>query len=841
MKRLSAYAFGILSALTAFAAPPAEIAVSNPDPMITETWSARITFFLDPLEGRYADTCPLSAPSASPFPSLFDEARTGLAIRGFPIDGVRFSHKVDRVERGEKRLWRISLISDPIPAEHPGPIAVGPVTVEASLFDGRFQRGFFGPQPNTVVRRFTTPRITVTVHEPPREGRPAAYCGAIGSNVTAVARLDTNVCTAGDPLVLTLRVAGATDASRIYAPPVSAAVRNGGVFRVDESSVKSHVEGYARVFTWRVRARKAGTVEFPPLSVAYFDARARSYRTLVTESIPVQVKAGAQVVLGLSEDEADGDGDFPMPDGIDLDFPDSGTAAFTFRRAVSLAGRATAPADFAAAASAYSDYLAQLPESPLSTLAPLYVFDGKAADRAARHCANLGALRLMGGDARGALEAYSQASAFAGDDPSLLRGIRAACARLRNDPRADLPLPRILFPFWFRLNLHMRMASCALLTLALGLVWWLAGRMGRGGVLVFAAVALLVPNASAQWPFRSSFRTSLGGGGTEVKATVALVPSETVVGEPSSLVFSFEVENGVDVDQIRFGALPEPSDGRLEYGKPSRMEDGPSPGGGRLVRRVRLPVTFFAPFEGEIAPSIAGMLVTRRGNGTSFSFTSSVNFSARCRPVKVSVASLPEAGRPKDFSGAVGKGFRLRQRLTPEQVHPGDLVTAEYTLTFDGHFPTNVLPRIEGLDGAFKVYEPKETARTERSVTWRQMLVPQTAAATNVAKVSVDYYDVSAKRYATVRAQEARLRFVSAKAASTENTAVLVDSQATSTSTQPADSGMARTVTLHFAPSDASPAVAVLPPGTPLKTLFRHGAWRRVESQKAIGWVKQRP
>ena len=40
------------------------------------------------------------------------------------------------------------------------------------------------------------------------------------------------------------------------------------------------------------------------------------------------------------------------------------------------------------------------------------------------------------------------------------------------------------------------------------------------------------------------------------------------------------------------------------------------------------------------------------------------------------------------------------------------------------------------------------------------------------------------------------------------------------------------------APSDASPAVAVLPPGTPLKTLSRHGPWRRVESPKAIGWTR---
>ena len=836
MKRFLAILF-LLPCFLAVAAPPATISVSNADPFITESWTARITFFVAPLEGRYAGTCPLSSPSASPFPSFFDENRTGLALRGFPIDGVRFSHDVGRQEIDGINYWRITLVSDPIPAEKAGRIDVGPVTVEAKLFDGRFQRGFFGAEAHTVLRRFTAPRITVTVHEPPRDGRPASYCGAIGSNVTAVAHLDASICTAGDPLVLTLSVAGATDPSRIRAPEIGDTVQSGGTFRVDASSVKSRIDGTARVVTWRVRARQAGTVEFPALPVAFFDVRARKYRILRTESIPVQVKAGAQVALGLSEDDADGEGDFPMPDGLDLDFPDAGTAAFTFSRAVSLAGRAAKPEDFAKAAQAYADYLSQLPEDPLARLSPLSVFDRKTANRLARHCANLGALRLMGGDARGAIAAYSQSSAFAGDDASLLRGIRASFARLKNDPRADLPITRILFPFWFRLTLLMRVVASVAVVLALGLVWWLAGRLGRGGVLVFAVAFLLVPDAAAQWSFRSSFGNNRGG--SEVKATVALVPSETVVGEPAALVFSFDVENGVDVDQLGFRNLPDPEGGKIEYGEPERLPDGASAKQGHLVRRVRLPIRFMAPFAEEIAPVVVGMLVTRRGNGTSFSFTSSVNFSTRCAPVKLAVDPLPEKGKPKDFSGAIGRNFRLRQRLSPAQVHPGDLVTAEYTLTFDGYFPTNVLPKIEGLEKNFKAYEPKETSRTDTSVSWRQMLVPQTPAATNAATLALDYYDVASKRYATVRTTAGRLVFVSGKAASTENTAVLVDAQsAASASADTSGPAKGQPVTLRFAPSDVSPAVAVIPPGVEMKTLSRHGDWRRVETPRAIGWTK---
>ncbi len=833
MRRLFAIVALSFHAVAAATAHSARVTVSNPDPVVTESWHAGIEFLIAPLEGRYAATCPLSSPSSSPFPSLFNESRTGLAIHGFPIDGVRFSHKIDRLEKDGVNWWRVKLMSDPIPAERPGRIDVGPVTVEASLFNGQFRPGFFSPEPVTVVRRFTAPRVVVTVHEPPREGRPSAYCGAIGSNVTAVARLDANVCTAGDPLILTLSISGATSPPQIRVPSIAGEASATGIFRVDESSVKSRIEGSSRVFTWRVRARKAGTVEFPSLTVAFFDVASRTYRMCRTESIPVQVKAGAQVALGLSDDDADGDGAFPMPDGLDLDFPDAGTADFTFRRAVALARHAATPDAFAAAAKAYADYLSQQPVAPLDRLAPLAVFDAGLSDRLARHCANLGALRLLGGDARGAFEAYSRASAFAGDDPSLLRGMRAACARLRNDPRADLPLSRMLFPFWFRLTLRMRLLVGVLGAIALAFAWWLAGRLGRGGVLVLALAALPALDASAQWPMRRSMRLA-SGGASEVKVTASTVPEDIFVDVPGALVFSFEVENGVGVESVRFFGLPDPSGGKIEYGEQAKLPPLPVNSSGRVVQRVKVPVRFHAPFEGTISPAVAGMLVTRRGNGTSFSFTSSVNFESRCAPLALKVAPLPEPGRPAGFSGAVGRNFRLRQRLAPAQVHPGDLVTAEYRLDFNGYFPTNMLPHIEGLEGNFKVYEPKETARTGGSVTWRQMLVPQSSAATNAAVLSVDYYDVAAKRYAKVTTQPARLSFISAEAASTENTSVLVDAQSPSAATPSAS----QPVTLRFAPSDASPAVAVLPPGTELKTLSSQGVWRRVETPKAIGWVR---
>ena len=63
----------------------------------------------------------------------------------------------------------------------------------------------------------------------------------------------------------------------------------------------------------------------------------------------------------------------------------------------------------------------------------------------------------MGGNPRAALTAFACAERRSGQTETTRRGIRAALARQRNDPRADLPLtrafcaPHVLFPLDARL------------------------------------------------------------------------------------------------------------------------------------------------------------------------------------------------------------------------------------------------------------------------------------------------------------------------------------------------------------------------------------------------------
>jgi hypothetical protein len=146
---------------------------------------------------------------------------------------------------------------------------------------------------------------------------------------------------------------------------------------------------------------------------------------------------------------------------------------------------------------------------------------------------------------------------------------------------------------------------------------------------------------------------------------------------------------------------------------------------------------------------------------------------------------------------------------------------------------------VESLSKEFKAYDPKEVERTGRRVVWTQTLVPRTAQATNTAHVSFSYYNPSTKRYEVTRAEPLKLTFVSTEAASTESTSVSVTDVVEAAKPSDADAAT-RPLVLRFAPSDASPTVATLPPGTPAKELATWNGWRRVETPRAIGWTKGR-
>ena len=638
----------------------------------------------------------------------------------FIPEGSRLTMERGQISLGGTNAWRYT-VKVPVKPEADGVKRLGPVVVSIPT-----RTDFFGFVSRTFDLRSGT--VELKVLAPPEKGRPKSYCGAISREFAATASLDTNVCTAGDPLLFSLDVSGATDQSMVHAPPVAEAFR-GSPFKLDAASLKTETLAASKRFSWRVRAVKAGTVEFPSVTVSYFDAKARAYRTVRTEPIPIQVKAGEQAALG-ALDEAGGETDeFPMPDGLDLPFE---VKNFTLKHALSLAFRAETEADFRAAAERYAAFV-----ESLSTAEAASAPDG--ARFAAAHAANLGALYLLAGKPRESWKSYERAELLSGATEGTTRGVRAALARLKNDPRVELPLPRLMFPFWYRFALKGRILFSVGVLLGLALLFGLAMRAGRR--LSVLALCLGAATVAQAWPFggRDPFagffdnmpamhRMNIGGDVCPVRARAWFGSTVTMVGEPVDLV-----------------VMVEPGTLRIE---PGSIKVEADIGGEKTIGQLRsdspnvykLRVTFLEPGTNNVPITVtgtySGVYCVTNGNMISSGRVMNQPFRLPLKPVRVAVNPLPSHGRPDDFAGAVGRSFKLRQQLTPDKVHPGDLVTAEYTLDFDGYCPSNAEVRVENLSREFKAYDVKETARNAKSVSWRQILVPRTTEATNAALVS---------------------------------------------------------------------------------------------------------
>ena len=236
-----------------------------------------------------------------------------------------------RGRAGGTNVWEFTVTTAPYRAASQGTVKIPPVRISVpmivSVREGRDRFGRRAHVPELREIRLETKPLEIVVNGPPSAGRPEEFCGALSSNLSVRGTLDTNVCTAGDPLVFTLDVSGAADLAAVYPPSLDKLVKS-DAFRVDAGSVKTDTFADFRRFTWRVRAVKAGTGEFPSIPVAYYDLGKRAYVTLRTDKIPIQVKAGAQATLGALDEEG-GEADvLPMPDGIDLD--PSGAAALPF-------------------------------------------------------------------------------------------------------------------------------------------------------------------------------------------------------------------------------------------------------------------------------------------------------------------------------------------------------------------------------------------------------------------------------------------------------------------------------------------------------------------------------
>jgi hypothetical protein len=156
-----------------------------------------------------------------------------------------------------------------------------------------------------------------------------------------------------------------------------------------------------------------------------------------------------------------------------------------------------------------------------------------------------------------------------------------------------------------------------------------------------------------------------------------------------------------------------------------------------------------------IAPFSAQVQVRRPSRdpfGSFFSLGSFVNIVRRTTAMKLDVKPLPDAGRPNDFSGAVGS---FHMKVTPDRtsVDLGDAIAVKLTIDGEGSLQSATAPKLHAPPDV-KVYDPKilddETTGADHlsaRKTWEWVVVPLAPGTVKVPAPTFSYFDPAAGSY----------------------------------------------------------------------------------------------
>jgi tetratricopeptide (TPR) repeat protein len=160
---------------------------------------------------------------------------------------------------------------------------------------------FFSREESHQLRSEVIPLFVV---DPPQAGRPSDYSGAVG-RLAIEAHVDSGVAKVGDPLVLTVRIAG--DGNVSFFPRPEVRVPWGQLVpaeeRVQLDSSSTVVRG-AKEFDWVITPARSGDVEVPSIRYPFFNPYTEHYELAVTSPQHVSVAPGTLVAADAPPDSA---------------------------------------------------------------------------------------------------------------------------------------------------------------------------------------------------------------------------------------------------------------------------------------------------------------------------------------------------------------------------------------------------------------------------------------------------------------------------------------------------------------------------------------------------------
>ncbi len=151
-------------------------------------------------------------------------------------------------------------------------------------------------------------------------------------------------------------------------------------------------------------------------------------------------------------------------------------------------------------------------------------------------------------------------------------------------------------------------------------------------------------------------------------------------------------------------------------------------------------------------PSATFGLVVRTSSGGFFSLGTQESVFRKTEAITVKVASLPDAGKPASFTGAVGN-FKLDSAIDKSTAETGDALNLKVTLSGTGNLKTITEFPLPDLPG-FKIYSSKSHDQVavrndvlQGSKSWEYVIIPQAPGKERIADLKFFYFSPTAKQY----------------------------------------------------------------------------------------------
>ena len=248
--------------------------------------------------------------------------------------------------------------------------------------------------------------------------------------------------------------------------------------------------------------------------------------------------------------------------------------------------------------------------------------------------------------------------------------------------------------------------------------------------------------------------------------TAALSSSRVYVEQQA--VYTLRLYRRIKAGDISLG-LPEAGDLSFKRLGESLEYEGVIDGRTYQVLEVRYAVVPSKEGNYRIGPSRMNLRVYQEGrrspgslfddsffNNPFFSFSSGRPVTVTSEPLELTVVSLPEEGRPADFTGLVGS-FEIESRLEPTTVRAGESSTMTVVLSGRGNvtrIPDLQVPEIEQTkvyadQPVFKVTQDAKGLGGSKTMKWA--LVPEKVGLCQIPPLEVSFFDPGTDEYRVIR------------------------------------------------------------------------------------------